>query len=197
METTNLLFLVFSAMAIGFALMTVLGKHPVSSAFSLVMVFFSFAGIYAVLGAHLVATLQILLYAGAIMVLFIFVIMLLGADEASADLARSHRLFVGIAGLSVVGLLGVLIHIFVSADFSMLTQGVHTPEMIAANGGNTRVLATLMFSEYLLPFELVSILLLAAIIAAVAIAKRHSPRALNSQGRAKARLAAAQQSGGR
>lgn len=189
MDTHNLLFLVFSAAAIGFALMTVLGKNPVSSAFSLILVFFAFAGIYALLNAHLVATLQILLYAGAIMVLFIFVIMLLNADEPSMDLGRSPKWFLGLSGLAILGLVGLFVHIFTSERVTAVMQGQHTPEAVAAAGGNTKLLSLLMFSEYLLPFELVSVLLLAAIVAAVAIAKRHHTKATIA-GRSRAATAA-------
>ena len=84
------LFLPLRALAIACSLLVVLKKNPVASAFSLVLVFFAFAGIYALLDAHLVAALQVLVYAGAIMVLFIFVIMLLNADTPSFDLGRSH-----------------------------------------------------------------------------------------------------------
>src|SRR3954464_15341289 len=105
-------FYVFAGLAIAFSLLTVLKKHPVSNAFSLVMVFFSFAGIYALLGAHLIAALQVLVYAGAIMVLFVFVIMLLNADEPSFDIGRSHILVKLLAGLAAVTILGAFVWAF-------------------------------------------------------------------------------------
>src|SRR4051812_15743844 len=90
MDISPVFFYVFAGLAIACSLMVIFKKSPVSSAFSLVLVFFAFAGIYALLDAHLIAALQILVYAGAIMVLFIFVIMLLNADMPSFDLGRSH-----------------------------------------------------------------------------------------------------------
>jgi NADH-quinone oxidoreductase subunit J len=168
---SSIFFYMFAGLAIGFSLMVVLKKNPVASAFSLVMVFFSFAGIYALLGAHLVAALQILVYAGAIMVLFIFVIMLLNADVPSFDLGRSHiALRVGGAALCAV-LLALFVWAFKNSP-SVVPAGQFTPEFIAQNGGNTRVISELMFSKWILPFELTSVLLLAGIIGAVAIAKR-------------------------
>jgi NADH-quinone oxidoreductase subunit J len=160
-----------AGLALACAAMVVLKKNPVASAFSLVMVFFSFAGIYAMLDAHLIAALQIFVYAGAIMVLFVFVIMLLNADVPSFDLGRSHiAVRVGACILSFV-LLGVFIWAFKE---SHLTSPIaeFSAERIEAAGGNTQVISELMFSEYILPFELTSVLLLASIIGAVAIAKR-------------------------
>src|SRR6476620_4957592 len=90
MDLSPIFFYAFATLAIACALLVVLKKNPVASAFSLVLVFFSFAGIYALLDAHLIAALQVLVYAGAIMVLFIFVIMLLNADEPTFDLGRTH-----------------------------------------------------------------------------------------------------------
>src|SRR3954469_7721403 len=90
MDVNPFFFYAFAGLAIACSLFVVFKKSPVASAFSLVVVFFAFAGIYALLDAHLIAALQVLVYAGAIMVLFIFVIMLLNADAPSFDLGRSH-----------------------------------------------------------------------------------------------------------
>src|SRR4051812_27681963 len=99
MNISPIFFYFFAGLAIACSLAVVLKTNPVASAFSLVLTFFAFAGIYALLDAHLVAALQIFIYAGAIMVLFVFVIMLLNADVPSFDLGRSHiliRLFSGV-----------------------------------------------------------------------------------------------------
>jgi len=173
MELSPVFFYLFAGMAIAFSLITIFKKNPASSAFSLVMVFFAFAGIYAVLDAHLIATLQILVYAGAIMVLFIFVIMLLSADTPSFDLGRSHiSLRAAAIALGVV-LLGVLTWVFKNSAVAP-GSGQFSAEQVEQAGGNTQVISELMFSEYLLPFELTSVLLLTAIIGAVAIAKRRA-----------------------
>ncbi len=171
MNISPYFFYAFGGIAIACSLLVILKRNPVASAFSLVMVFFSFAGIYALLDAHLIATLQIFVYAGAIMVLFIFVIMLLNADVPSFDLGRTHLGIRIATGLLSVATLALFIWAF---STTQLTPPVDqfTPERIDAAGGNTQVVSELMFSEYILPFELTSVLLLAAIVGAVAIAKR-------------------------
>jgi NADH-quinone oxidoreductase subunit J len=173
MELSPLFFYLFAGMAIAFSLLTLFKKNPAASAFSLVMVFFAFAGIYAMLDAHLIATLQILVYAGAIMVLFIFVIMLLSADVPSFDLGRSHITLRGAAIALGLVLLTALTWVFKNSTVAPGT-GKLTAEQVELAGGNTQVISELMFSEYLLPFELTSVLLLTAIIGAVAIAKRRA-----------------------
>jgi NADH-quinone oxidoreductase subunit J len=172
MDINPFFFYGFAGLAIACSLLVVLKKNPVASAFSLVLVFFAFAGIYALLDAHLIAALQVLVYAGAIMVLFIFVIMLLNADTPSFDLGRTHM------GVRIVSgaLCAVMFIAFVWAfkNSSILAPVADfTPEKIDAAGGNTRVISELMFSSYILPFELTSVLLLGAIVGAVAISKRN------------------------
>jgi NADH-quinone oxidoreductase subunit J len=174
-EISPLAFYLFAGSALAFSVLTILRKNPVSSAFSLVLVFFSFAGIYALLGAHLVATLQVLVYAGAIMVLFVFVIMLLSTDVPSLDIARTPTWFKALAGMVVLGLFALMTRVFRTSPVEV-RSGVYTPEAVASAGGNTQVLSELMFSEYVLPFELTSVLLLAGIVGAVAIAKRHNKK---------------------
>ena len=170
MDISPIAFYIFSTLAIAFSGLVVLKKTPVASAFSLVMVFFCFAGIYATMSAHLVAALQVLVYAGAIMVLFVFVIMLLNADVPSLDLMRNNRAIQGFAALLVFGLMGLFIWAFRNQPVLDVPRDMGV-ERVEALGGNTRVMSTLLFSEYILPFELTSVLLLAGIVAAVAIAK--------------------------
>lgn len=178
MELNPVFFYAFAGIAVAFALLVVLNKNPVSSAFSLVMVFFAFGAIYAMLDAHLIAILQILVYTGAIMVLFVFVIMLLNADAPSFDLGRSHfglRVVAVVAGLS---LFGALVWAFKNSGVTGV-EGLFTEEKINAAGGNTRVLSELMFSDYILPFELTSVLLLGSIVGAIALAKRRGPKEMS------------------
>src|SRR4051794_1892769 len=172
MEMNPVFFYLFAGLAIACSTLVIFKKNPVASAFNLVVVFFAFAGIYGMLGAHLVAALQILVYAGAIMVLFVFVIMLLNSDVPSFDLGRTHMgLKIGGAAASLA-LFGLFVHAFHSSPIAAIS-GPATLEAIEKAGGNTKVLSRLMFSEYILPFELTSVLLLGAIVGAVAIAKRH------------------------
>jgi len=171
MEMSPFFFMLFSVVAIACSLLMVLKKNPVASALNLVMVFFCFAGIYALLGAHLIAALQILVYTGAVMVLFVFVIMLLNQDVPSFDLAQSHAAVKAVTVTGGVVVLGMLVWVFRTTVWGPPTGG-HTQAMIERAGGNTSAISQLMFSEYILPFELTSVLLLAAIIAVVAIAMR-------------------------
>lgn len=193
MNINPFMFYIFASLAIGCSLMVVLKKNPVASAFSLVLVFFCFVGLYALLDAHLVAALQILVYAGAVMVLFVFVIMLLNQDVPSFDLPRSH---IGLKISAVMGaglLFGAFVWVFKSTP-APTPIGGFSADAIEAAGGNTRVLSELMFSDYLLPFELTSVLLLTAIVGAVAIAKRKQGYSLPSAEAAK--LKAEPQPGG-
>src|SRR5579862_1981641 len=112
MAISPFFFYLFAGLALACSLLVVFKRNPVASAFSLVLVFFSFAGIYAILDAHLIAALQVLVYAGAIMVLFIFVIMLLNADTPSFDLGRSHVALRWASAVASAGLLIVFIGVF-------------------------------------------------------------------------------------
>ena len=171
MDWTFVAFIAFSTIAILGSLMVILQKTPVSSAFSLVLVFFSFSGLYALLGAHFIAALQILVYTGAIMVLFVFVIMLLGQDEKVSDLKESSLLFKGISTLGGLGFLSVLLQAAITAK-DISGKGIHTDEKIAEMGGNLKAISEVLFKDYVFHFELVSFIILAAVVGTVALAKR-------------------------
>lgn len=173
MEIPSYAFLGFSILALAFSLVTVLNRNPASAAFSLVLVFFAFAGMYAALGAHLISALQVVVYAGAIMVLFVFVIMLLNADAPSLDFDRSHFGVRIAGGLLAAALFVALVWTFNHTSL-MPGGGQHSPQWIQSAGGNTRALSRLLFSDYVFPFELTSALILAGIVGAVAMAKRKS-----------------------
>lgn len=171
MDWSFLAFIIFSTIAILGSLMVIFQKTPVSSAFSLVLVFFSFSGLYALLGAHFIAALQILIYTGAIMVLFVFVVMLLGQDEPTSDLKDSSLLFKGTTTLSACGLLTVFYQaVLTSRDVT--AKGAYTDEKIAEMGGNLKAISEVLFKDYVFHFELVSFLILGAVVATVALAKR-------------------------
>lgn len=171
MDWSLLAFSIFSTIAIVGALMVVLRANPVASAFSLVLVFFSFAGLYAIMGAHLIAALQILVYTGAIMVLFVFVIMLLNQDTSIRDLKESSALFKAITFLGLSGLLFVLISTVLRTK-DMQGAGTFTDEKVAELGGNVKVISEALFSDHVFHFELTSFLILGATVATVALAKR-------------------------
>ncbi len=164
--TEAVLFYLFSIAAIIAGVGVITARNPITSALSLVACFFFLASDYVMLDAHFVAVIQILVYAGAIMVLFVFVIMLLNLREEGpapiGDIGR--RAFVGIA---VSGLLGVGL---VTAVGTL----VHTPSPALPQGYGTiaTVGLALFGGNYLLPFETVSVLLTVAMIGAVVLAKK-------------------------
>jgi NADH-quinone oxidoreductase subunit J len=145
------------------ALGVVMARSPVHAAMSLVAAFFLLAGIYVLLTAHLIAFLQILVYAGAIMVLFLFVIMLLSLSDDELGLHRWKAMqFLGVAG--GLGLLAVIIR-------AVQQLGRMNMPRVAPDFGTVRAVGRLLFTQYLLPFEVTSVLLLVAIVGAVVVAK--------------------------
>lgn len=156
-----LIFYILGFGALVSALLLVTNKRPVAAAMSLILTMLFLAGIYVLLDAHLIAALQIIVYAGAIMVLFLFVIMLLNVEEKSGRL--SHRkIALQFVGILVVG--AVLI-----AVTGLIKIG---PAQLADSFGTTKAVGQMLFTDFLLPFEIASILLLAAIVGAVILAKR-------------------------
>ena len=166
MATTALFFL-FAGLAIACAVSLVYHKNPLYSAISLVGVLISLACIYITLAAPFIAAVQILIYAGAIMVLVVFVIMLLNLDE-DKPLNRLRYLYAVGGGLGLI-LLAQTFFIFY-AVMRAPKQAVNTDKTV----GNTLSIGSAMFTEYLLPVEIVGILLLMAIVGAVILARRFS-----------------------
>jgi NADH-quinone oxidoreductase subunit J len=151
------------------AILVIVQRNPVASAIYLIITFFCLAGIYLLLNAQFIAIIQILVYAGAIMVLFLFVIMLLNLEKEKKIITR-HRL------QKVVGVfLGVILLAQIGMIFNSVLleggKGNFPPEKVAAIG-NTEVVARLLFTDFLLPFEITSVLLLVAIIGAIVLAKK-------------------------
>jgi NADH-quinone oxidoreductase subunit J len=160
------LFLLFAAMAVGCALALVTQRNPLYSAISLIGVFISLACLYVMLAAPFIAAVQVIVYAGAIMVLVVFVIMLLNVEQEER---RSGRLkfLVPVAVVLAAVLIAEVAFILVSVqDFRV------TPASGASNVGITHSIGTALFTQYLLPFEITSILLLMAIVGAMTLARR-------------------------
>lgn len=157
------LFVVLALLTVGAALLVVVHRNPVYSALGLVTTLFLLAVLFVGLDAHLVAVLQIIVYAGAIVVLFLFVIMLLNlqVEQRAASGAA-------IAGVAAAG--GLLLGGFV-LDALRRAPALTLPAVDPGFGG-TAPLARRLFTHYLLPFELTSVLLLVAIVGAVVIGKR-------------------------
>lgn len=167
---TDVFFYIFATMGSLFALRVVTAKNPIAGALSLVLTFFCVASLYVLQQAHFIAAIQILVYAGAVMVLFIFVIMLLDADLKVSDFGRGFMPRAA-AGALALGFFAVLTWALRKGAPAIMA-GPFGPDRIEELGGNTRVVSELMFSEYILPFELTSILLLVGIVGSVALAKR-------------------------
>ena len=171
MTVTLIAFWVFAGVAIGSALLCITRHSPVASALWLVNTLFSLAAIYVLLDAHFIAAAQVLVYAGAIMVLFLFVIMLLNLGRAGpSDLKGAWgRVVAGIAGLVLIGEL-IVLRLAVPPLTLVLPPGT-VAGTVAARGAVLAV-AQPLFQSYLVPFEITSLLLLAAIVGAVVLAKR-------------------------
>jgi NADH-quinone oxidoreductase subunit J len=156
------IFLILAAVTVAGAISLILQRHPIHSALSLIVVMVALAGLYLLQGAEFVAAVQIIVYAGAIMVLFIFVIMLLNAgEEERSNVSRLAR-FVGVP-------LGIVFLVEVAYWIGRATAhlGTAPPEMVS-----TRDLSSLLFREYVFPFELTSFLILIALLGALVLARR-------------------------
>ena len=158
-----ILFSVFGFVCVAGAVNLLVQRHPINSALSLVVVMGSLAVEYLLLGAEFVAAVQVIVYAGAIMVLFVFVIMLLNAGEEARSGGSRVALLIGIPGM----LTGSALIAWVLAGHS----GTRAVEA-GALPGPPKVLGWLLFHDFLLPFEVTSILVLIAIMGAVVLAAR-------------------------
>ncbi len=161
MQAQDYLFYIFAALTVLCGSLVILNRNPVNSAMFLVLSMASMAGLFVLLHAYFLAAVQVLVYAGAVMVLFLFVIMLLDLKDEER---RRFKLF-GIVGgaVSVLVIAGVYWQSLQSTVFI-------TPEHRAV--GDTRDLGSLLFTDYALPFEIVSVLLLVAMIGVILLSKK-------------------------
>jgi NADH-quinone oxidoreductase subunit J len=157
------IFWLLAGLTVFFALFTMTRRNPVTAVMSLVGTFFCLAGIYATLSAHFLAILQVLVYAGAIMVLFIFVVMILNREEVSPVSFRPMR-FVALIGGAY--LLVKFIHV---ADVGIIGSPGAVPETF----GTVASVGDMLFRDFLWPFEAISLLLLVAIVGGVVISRSH------------------------
>jgi NADH-quinone oxidoreductase subunit J len=163
------LFLIFGGLCLAGAINLLAQKHPIESALSLIVVMGSLAVLYLLLGAEFVAAIQVIIYAGAVMVLFVFVIMLLNAGVEERT-GRSHvALYIGIPGL--MALLALVVYALLQPS-----KTAHPKAFAPLQGdqafGAVGPIAHLLFRDYLLPFEVTSVLILIAIMGAVVLAHR-------------------------
>jgi NADH-quinone oxidoreductase subunit J len=172
MET--LIFLIFAALALGSAIVVVAHKSPVYSTMSLVLTLVSVAVLFVLLGAPFLAALQILIYAGAIVVLFLFVIMLLNLQkDETARAGRGAQLWVALLGTVVFA--GMLVLLFWRR--AAPAAGPLTEELVSL-----KALSRVLFSDFLLPFEIVGLLLLVAVIGATIAARKSTDGPLGELG---------------
>jgi len=158
----QLLFFIFAAVCVAGAINLLVQRHPIHSALSLIVVMGSLAVLYLLLGAPFLALVQVIVYAGAIMVLFVFVIMLLNAGEE--ERSKGSRVALIFGAPAVAAVVGIIVYI--------LVKGSPVDIQIGAFVGSTTNVALMLFREFLLPFEVTSILILIAIMGAVVLARR-------------------------
>lgn len=168
-------FLILAAMAVAGALTMVLARNPIYSAVSLVFTLLATACLFLSLGAQFLAVVQVIVYAGAIVVLFIFVLMLLNMRSGEGGERDLHRVGFGQSlGVALAALL--LLQLGLLAFMKMpggIIPAIGSSDLEARAGGHSQAIGMLLYSKYLFPFEVASILLLVAIIGAVALSRRH------------------------
>ncbi|HSC44667.1 MAG TPA: NADH-quinone oxidoreductase subunit J [Candidatus Acidoferrum sp.] len=158
------IFFVLATLAVLGALSLIFQRHPIHSALSLIVVMIALAGLYLLMGAEFVAAVQIIVYGGAIMVLFVFVIMLLNAGEEERTNVSK---LAGIAGIPLaVALLG-----FLAAAIARSNESAQAG-LQSGTLASTKEISTMLFREFVYPFELTSFLILVAILGAIVLAQR-------------------------
>jgi NADH-quinone oxidoreductase subunit J len=159
----GVIFLILSLGVLGMAIFCMTRKNPVTAVMSLVGTFFGLAGLYATLSAHFLAVLQVLVYAGAIMVLFIFVVMILNREEST---------LVSLRGLPT-RVLGVVAGLYLMSVFFRIAvpEQLTTPLPVSDTFGTVASVGDILFRQFLFPFEAISLLLLVAIVGGVVVSR--------------------------
>jgi NADH-quinone oxidoreductase subunit J len=158
----KVIFFIFAIPLVVTALGVLLARSPMYAAMNLVAAFFFMAGIYVLLTAHLIAFMQILVYAGAVMVLFLFVVMLLSrGDEHLARERKRAMQYLGVVGAVAIGAV-------LASAIARVPPGMRA---VGGTFGTVKAVGAVLFTEFLLPFEATSLLLLVAIVGAVVVAK--------------------------
>jgi len=159
------LFYLFAALAVVSAIIMISHKNPVYSALFLILTMFSIAGFYVLLNAPFIAAVHVVVYAGAVMVLFLFVIMLIDFRKNEAE--KKRGLLFPFFGVLLALVMVVQLGTFLFSGFQNSVEST-----VAAKVGSTKAIGELLFTKYLFPFEITSVLLLSAIIGAVLLAKQ-------------------------
>lgn len=161
----QILFFIVAFLAVASAFYFVFARNPIYSILSLIVTMFSIAGLYVLLNAQFLGIVQIIVYAGAIMVLFLYILMMLNLNKADESKKHNALKFIGVfaGGILLVGILGA---------FRGVKENILAGDQIDYTVGLTKNLGRLLFNQYVLPFEFASILILAGIVGAVLIGKR-------------------------
>ncbi|HLH07538.1 MAG TPA: NADH-quinone oxidoreductase subunit J [Terriglobales bacterium] len=159
------LFLIFGVIAVVGAINLIAQTHPINSALSLVVVMGSLAAEYLLLGAEFLGAIQVIVYAGAIMVLFVFTIMLLNAGAEEQTRGSKVAIIIGIPGM-VIG--------SVAVAWALIRAHTGAEVPVGSLYGSAQGIGHLLFRDFLLPFEITSVLILIAIMGAVVLARRES-----------------------
>ncbi len=170
MPLDNVVFWVFAPVSVGSAIAMLFQRNAVHAALFLIVNFFTIAVFYLVLGASFLFAVQIIVYAGAIMVLFLFVIMLLGVDREEPLIERIR----GQRPLAILLGFGIALELFfaVRAGIGLSTRAAGDFDEVVNQGGNAVALSRVLFRRYFFPFEATSILLIVAAVAVVVLAAR-------------------------
>jgi NADH-quinone oxidoreductase subunit J len=168
MAASTMVFYVLASIALAAAVLVVASRNVMHSAIYLVLTFLAVAGVYVLLTAEFVAVVQVLVYAGGIVVLFLFLIMLVNLREALAGRRmRLHALGSGVVALLVAG---QILYVYGRGELAAAAEGATA----LTEGGNLQAVGWALYREYLLPFEIASVLLLVAMIGVIVLAR---PRA--------------------
>ncbi|MGV3561014.1 NADH-quinone oxidoreductase subunit J family protein [Larkinella arboricola] len=167
MKPTEILFYVLTAITLLSASFVVTARNPIHSVLALILTFFTLSGHYILLNAQFLAAVNIIVYAGAIMVLFLFVIMFLNLKKEDEESKTT------ITKLAAVVVGGVILVVMV-AVFRVSTMATYNPATYSEKVGLVENLGMVLYKDYLLPFELASVLLLVAMVGAVMLGKRES-----------------------
>jgi NADH-quinone oxidoreductase subunit J len=168
MTALQIIFYAFAAVAISSGLMVVIAKNSVHGVLFLVLTFFAMSGIWILLNAEFLALILLLVYVGAVMTLFLFVVMMLNLDKEPTR--ESFVRYLPLAALAILIVVGLIIMVVGPQTFGLLQ--VPSPLPFPANYSNTVALGSVLYTEYAYPFEVAGALLLTAIIAAITLSHR-------------------------
>jgi NADH-quinone oxidoreductase subunit J len=168
---TTVAFWYLAIAAVGAGVLMLVARNPVHSAISLVIVIFHVAGLFVILGAGFLAVAQIAIYAGAIVVLFLFTLMMLDMRRLPEERVTHRQIWLGIPLGILLAIEGVVVSLG-TPEISESIKGTFPPATVSELGGSTEALAVALFNDFTLPFLAASVLLTAATIGAIVLARR-------------------------